>query len=160
MADKQIKKLPGQLQTTVLKNFFETTVEQLFSKSNIESISAYVGRKEFEQFNPNNDFYVQEHTPEREKYSLEPVVNSLDPIEGDSTNILFYEDFLNQLSSYGADTNKQNVLFDTNFYSFLPPINYDKLINYQEYFWSTEGPRTISINGTLATPSTIYLAPM
>ena len=155
MADKQIKKLPGSLQTTVLKNFFETTVEQLFSKSNIESISAYVGRKEFEQFNAGSDFYIHEQTPEREKYSLEPVVNSLHPVDGNSTNILFYEDFLNQLNSYGADTNKQNVLFDTNFYSFLPPIDYDKLVNYQEYFWSTEGPRTISINGTSAAPINI-----
>ncbi len=155
MADKQIKKLPGQLQTTVLKNFFETTVEQLFSKSNIESISAYVGRKEFEQFNAGSDFYIHEHTPEREKYSLEPVVNSLHPVDGNSTNILFYEDFLNQLNSYGADTNKQNVLFDTNFYSFLPPVDYDKLVNYQEYFWSTEGPRTISLNGTSTTPINI-----
>ena len=72
MADKQISKLPSSLQSTVLKNFFETTVEQLFSKSNIESISAYVGRKESEQFDASTDFYIKEDTPSREKYSLEP----------------------------------------------------------------------------------------
>lgn len=155
MADKQINKLPSSLQSTVLKNFFETTVEQLFSKSNIESISAYVGRKESEQFDASSDFYIKEDTPNREKYSLEPVVNSLDLTTGESTNILFYEDFLNQLKSYGSDTSQQNVLFDTNFYSFLPPVNYDKLVNYQEYFWSPEGPKTIKVNGSQSTPINI-----
>ena len=155
MADKQISKLPGSLQSTVLKNFFETTVEQLFSKSNIENISAYVGRKESEQFEASTDFYIKEDTPNREKYSLEPVVNSLDLTTGESTNILFYEDFLNQLKSYGSDTLQQNVLFDTNFYSFLPPVNYDKLVNYQEYFWSPEGPKTIKVNGSQSTPINI-----
>ena len=50
---------------------------------------------------------------------------------------------------------QQNVLFDTNFYSFLPPVNYDKLVNYQEYFWSPEGPKTIKVNGSQSTPINI-----
>ena len=50
MADKKYTKLPVVNQTTTIKNFFDTTVEQLFSKSNIESISAYAGSKDFEVF--------------------------------------------------------------------------------------------------------------
>ena len=38
MADKIYKKLPAVLQTTVVKNFFDNTVEQLFSKSNVEAV--------------------------------------------------------------------------------------------------------------------------
>lgn len=148
MADKQISKLPGALQTTVLKNFFESTVEQLFSKSNIETISAYIGRKEPEQYDSARDHYISEPTPSRQKYSLEPVVNTIDVTSGQATNVLFYEDFVNQIKSYGVDTKNENVLFDTNFYSFLPPVNYDKLINYQEYFWSPEGPNKIAVSGT------------
>ena len=151
MADKQISKLPGQLQTTVLKNFFESTVEQLFSKSNIETISAYIGRKEPEQFDSTRDHYIVEPNPSRQKYSLEPVVNTIDVTTGEATNVLFYEDFVNQLSSYGVDTKNENVLFDTNFYSFLPPIDYDKLVNFQEYFWSVDGPNKITVSGTDAT---------
>ena len=148
MADKQISKLPGQGQTTVLKNFFESTVEQLFSKSNIETISAYIGRKEPDQFDSTRDHYINEPSASRQKYSLEPVVNTIDPLNGESTNILFYEDFVNQIKSYGVDTKNENVLFDTNFYSFLPPIDYDKLVNYQEYFWSPEGPQKLAVSGT------------
>jgi hypothetical protein len=38
MADKLYKKLPGVLQTNAVKNFFESTVEQLYSESNVEVI--------------------------------------------------------------------------------------------------------------------------
>ena len=43
MSEKKIyQKLPAILQTTAIKNFFESTVEQLFSKSNVESIQGYI----------------------------------------------------------------------------------------------------------------------
>ena len=64
MADKQYRKLPANQQTTAVKNFFESTVEQLFSKANIEEVSGFIGRKEFEQFEPT-DRYV--HPYERQK---------------------------------------------------------------------------------------------
>ena len=155
MSEKQYKKLPGAIQTTVIKNFFESTVEQLFSKSNVENLSAYIGRKEFDDYNPSIDTYIKESTADREKYSLEPVVNSIDQLTGESTNLMFYEDFLNVLKSYEVDTKNQNRIFDTNFYSFLPPIDIDKFVNYQEYFWSPTGPAPITITGTAEQPINI-----
>ena len=154
MADKKYTKLPVVNQTTTIKNFFDTTVEQLFSKSNIESISAYVGSKDFSVFEPK-DTYKIEHSPTRDKYSLEPVTNNINQLTGLSENQMFYEDFLNVLKSYGVDTQNQNTLFDTNFYSFLPPINIDKFINYQEYFWSPTGPTPKIISGTSSNPINI-----
>ena len=62
-------------------------------------------------------------------FDLEPVTNNINQLTGLSENQMFYEDFLNVLKSYGVDTQNQNTLFDTNFYSFLPPINIDKFIN-------------------------------
>ena len=50
MADKLYKKLPGILQTDATKNFFESTVEQLFSKANVEVINGYVGVQKSEDF--------------------------------------------------------------------------------------------------------------
>ena len=79
MADKKYTKLPVVNQTTTIKNFFDTTVEQLFSKSNIESISAYVGSKDYTVFDPS-DTYLLEPTADRDKYSLEPVVNNINQL--------------------------------------------------------------------------------
>ena len=151
MADKKYTKLPVVNQTTTIKNFFDSTVEQLFSKSNIESISAYTGSKDFEVFTPE-DTYLLEPTADRNKYSLEPVVNNINQLSGRSENNMFYDDFLNVLRSAGADSQNQNTLFDTNFYSFLPPINIDKFINYQEYYWSPTGPTPKIISGTSTNP--------
>lgn len=156
MADKKYTKLPVVNQTTTIKNFFDTTVEQLFSKSNIESISAYVGSKDYTVFEPS-DTYLLEPTADREKYSLEPVVNNINQLSGRSENNIFYEDFLNILKSSGADSQNQNTLFDTNFYSFLPPINIDKFINYQEYFWSPTGPTPKIISGTATNPINVEI---
>ena len=136
MADKKYKDLPTNIQTTTVKNFFESTVEQLFSKANVENLSAYIGRKEFDDYTPGEDVYISQDTPNREKYSLEPVVNSVDQLTGLSSNLMFYDDFLNVLKSYGVDTQNQNNLFSSDFYSLLPPIDEDKFVNFQEYFWS------------------------
>ena len=152
--DKQYNKLPANQQTPAVKNFFESTVEQLFSKANIEQVSGFVGRKEFEQFDPR-DRYVSQPTSGRNFYSFEPVVSSVNQITGRSENNVFFDDFTNILESYGADTSKQNVLFDTEFYSFLPPINIDKFINFQEYFWSPTGPTPKTIEGTATNPINI-----
>ena len=154
MADKKYTKLPVVNQTTTIKNFFDTTVEQLFSKSNIENVSAYVGSKDFTVFDPSDTYIVQD-TADREKYSLEPVVNNINQQSGVSENNVFFEDFLNILKSSGVDSQNQNTLFDSNFYSFLPPINIDKFINYQEYFWSPTGPTAKIIEGTATNPINI-----
>jgi len=154
MADKKYTKLPAVHQTPVIKNFFDTTVEQLFSKANVETISAYIGRKEESIFEPT-DTYVLQPTVDRERFSLEPVVNTIDTDTGTATNRMFFEDYLNILKSYGVNTLNQNSIFDTDFYTWLPPINIDKFVNYQEYFWSPNGPTAKNITGTASNPINI-----
>jgi hypothetical protein len=43
--NKIYKKLPVVLQTSAIKNFFESTVEQLYSKSNVETVNGFIGNK-------------------------------------------------------------------------------------------------------------------
>lgn len=151
MADKKYTQLPGVHQTPVIKNFFDTTVEQLFSKANVNQVSAYIGKKDIDLFS-DADTYVLQPTADRDKFSLEPAVNTIDQLTGKSTNIVFYEDYLNILKSYGVNTFNQNAIFDTSAYTFLPPINIDKFINYQEYFWSPTGPTPLIVEGTSTFP--------
>ena len=154
MADKKYTKLPVIHQTPVIKNFFDTTVEQLFSKANVESMSAYVGRRE-EDLLDARDTYILQPTADRDKFSLEPAVSSIDQTTGKSTNIMFYEDYINVLKSYGVNTLNQNSIFDTEAYTFLPPISIDKFVNYQEYFWSPNGPTPVIVEGTDTNPINI-----
>lgn len=151
MTDKIYKKLPGVLQTPTNKNFFESTVEQMFSKANVENIQGFVGRRTTDDLGATGS-YLQEQTETRRFYSLSPVVNTVDAATSESTNLVFYDEFINGLGTLGVDLRNHNKLFSSSFYSFMPPINVDKLINYQEYYWDPTGPTTINVLGTLDSP--------
>lgn len=150
MSNKIYKKLPVVLQTTAIKNFFESTVEQLFSKANVETVSGYIGSK------TSNDVgitgYIAEPNSDKAHYALSPVVNTINYTTKESTDFIFFDELIDILSTYGVDTSNQNKIFGSNFYSFVPPIDIDKFVNYQEYYWYPDGPTVINVVGTLDQP--------
>ena len=77
MNNKYFDLLPIQHQTSVNKNFFESTVEQLFAKSNLEQISGFVGRKVPGVDNNTNTVFIEQPAPNREYYNLEPTVTTM-----------------------------------------------------------------------------------
>jgi hypothetical protein len=149
--NKIYKKLPAVLQTSAIKNFFESTVEQLFSKSNAEIINGFIGDKNLDN-HKSSGVFIQEPTATREFYSLAPVVNTINVSTGQSENLIFFDEMIDTLKTYGVDVRNQNKLFGEMYYSYMPPVNVDKLVNYQEYYWSPQGPRTIDIRGSLENP--------
>ena len=151
MTEKIYKKLPEVLQTSAVKNFFESTVEQLFSKANTEQLQGFIGYKTKEDAGVKGAF-ISEPTATRRFYSVSPVANNINPQTNQSENIVFYDEFIDTLATYGVDVRNQNKLFGEKFSTFMPPVDVDKLINYQEYYWYPDGPSTINISGTLAKP--------
>lgn len=144
MTDKFYKKLPIVLQTTAIKNFFESTVEQLFSKSNTETAYGFIGNRSSEDFTARG-VYVPEPSVSKRFYSLSPVVNTINTSTGNSQDLVFFDEFLDTLRTYNVDVRDQNKLFNETFYSYLPPVDVDKLLNYQEYYWYPAGPNAITI---------------
>lgn len=132
---KTFNKLPGIFRTDTQKRFFLATFEQLFSKKNVEDITAYIGRRVPGRHDPINDYYLAEPTKERTWYQLEATSYSVDSTTLDQTNIMFYQDLLNRLNYYGANTKNNDTLFSGGYYSFGPPIDLDKFINFQNYYW-------------------------
>ncbi|SVC74968.1 uncharacterized protein METZ01_LOCUS327822, partial [marine metagenome] len=154
MANKIVETLPAILQTPAIKNFFEGTVEQLFSKANTINLSGYIGNQSGEEANLSSPF-IEEYNADRTHYSLSPVVNTINEITGNSENIIFYDEFVDTLKNYGASTIDQNKLFESNVQTFMPPIDIDKFLNYQEYYWVKGGPTFIVISATAANPIVI-----
>ena len=150
MSEKKVyQKLPAVLQTTAIKNFFESTVEQLFSKSNVDSIQGYIGSPSSDDVNVSGKF-IAEPTTVKKFYGLSPAVNTLNSTTGKSENLFFYDELVETLKTYGVDTTNHNKLFSEKFATFLPPINIDKFTNYQEYYWYPNGPSAISVVGTVS----------
>ena len=78
---KLYKKLPSVVQTTAIKNFFDSTVEQLFSKSNVEQIQGYIGSPSSLDVNATGKF-IPEQTISRRFYGLTPTVNTINKTTG------------------------------------------------------------------------------
>ena len=135
MTNKYFDLTNTALQTSVNKNFFESTVEQLFAKSNIEQVNGYVGRKVPGVDNNVNTVFIEQPAPNREYYNLEPTVTTINKDTGKANNFTFYEDFIFNHRTNGGLVGNYDRLFKTEQYNFAPPIDLDKFINYQNYYW-------------------------
>ena len=135
MKDKRrlINQLPAVLQTDTLKNFFAATLDQLVQPGSSEKISGYIGQKPV-YYNPVKDFYISEPTDERQEYQLEPGMVSIDNTNTVSAS-LSYDDLLYYIKSQGGLTNNHSRLFEGDYYSWVPPVDIDKLNNYNHYLW-------------------------
>lgn len=149
MANKKTyTKLPASLQTTAIKNFFESTVEQLFSTANVDQIQGFIGTQDAEDRDLSGTF-IQEPTYTKRAYALTPAINTVNATTGKSENLIFYDELIDTLKTYGLNVANHNKVFSEKFASFLPPINIDKFINYQEYYWYPQFPSTIAIMPTV-----------
>ena len=138
MANKIYKKLPGILQTNTVKNFFESTVEQLYSKANLEPISGFIGKKTSKD-KLVDGVWIYEDDVNKQFYSLTPAVNTTNATTNISEDFMFYDELVATLKNYNVEMSDENKIFSTHYQSFLPPIEYNKFINYQEYFWTPHG---------------------
>ena len=143
-----IKKLPAVFQTVTETKFFDATFDQIFSKRDSDLLAGYLGRRVAGNYNPVTDFYLPEPSKNRTWWQLEATAFARTE-DTTKSNIFFYEDLLERLGYYGANTLNQDRLFESEYYSFGPPIDYDMFINYQDYYWVEQGLSVISITGIL-----------
>ena len=142
MASKVIKFLPSIFQTETNDKFLSATLDQLISEPDLKKVYGYIGRK-FAPTYKSGDSYIQEPTAERQNYQLEPSVI----IKENNDISLFsgYTDILNKLKFYGGNVSDHNRLFENQYYSFDPLIDYDKFINFSQYYWLENGPDFVDV---------------
>ena len=127
--------LPDILQTTVNKQFFDSTFEQLMSTGNLEPIRNFVGETIGDsKFTPSiEDDYLLQNKPS-DAFQFAPAMinknqdNSID-------QVLAYDDLINSLRYNELNVNNHSKLFNEKGYTLDIPINYDMFINHHRYFW-------------------------
>lgn len=144
---KFISQLPTYFQTNVNKKFYEATIDQLYNKKDSKNISAYVGRKNGKIYNPSLDEYLLTGLKSRDNYTLEPCTYSIDYESLTKTDVCFYEDLVNYIKINGGNVSNHDRLFSANQYSYSPPIDIDKFVNYQSYYWIDDVLEGIEIAG-------------
>jgi hypothetical protein len=147
MANKKIQSvnlLPEIFRTDKNSKFLSSTLDQLIQPAQLERIDSYVGSKLTPNYVSTSDFYVPEVLKLRRDYQLDPaliIYNSSTVVQ----DVIAIDDVINEIKLQGGSVDNLDRLFRTDFYSFNPHIDWDKLINFQEYFWLTTGPDPILI---------------
>jgi hypothetical protein len=127
-----ISQLPATNQTADLTAFFGATVDELFQPGTSEPINGYIGHA----IAGATDFYVAEPSQSRQFYQLEPGMVSYDATDASQIDFaLSYPDFVAYFNTNGGITSDQSRMFETDYYTWAPPINIDMLVNYRQYYW-------------------------
>lgn len=137
--------LPKYYQTDDNKKFLQATLDQLAQKGTAKKVNGFIGRKNAKSAS-GKDIYVSAVNSTREHYQLEPSV----VIKDSSDNVTFfkdYQDYINQLNIFGGNTLNHERLNRQEFYSWDPHIDWDKFVNFQQYYWLPYGPDLIRIKG-------------
>lgn len=147
---RSLSHLPAYYRTDANHKFLSSTLDPLIQPGELTRLDGYIGSRTTYTRLPD-DKYIDSSTIDRTNYQLEPTVtyfnkdtssiNPEDQIEFSAT----YDDFINQISYFGGVTSNHNRLTSEDVYSWNPAIDFDKLINYREYYWLPEGPNSILV---------------
>jgi hypothetical protein len=137
---QSVNLLPAYFQTEKNSKFLSSTLDQLIRPAELERVNGYVGTRVTPTHNSTSDFYISESRP----YQLAPAM-VIKSSEGEIQDVVSYDDLYNEIDTHGGITTNLDRLFRSEFYSYTPHIDWDKLINYQEYFWLITGPDPILI---------------
>lgn len=137
--------LPNFYKTDANKRFLQATIDQLVQPGTVKKINGYIGRQ-YAKATTGTDIFVEAIDKTRQNYQLEPSFTVNDTL-GNNTFFKDYIDYINQLNVFGANTSNHARLNKQEFYSWDPHIDWDKFVNFQNYYWLPYGPSTIKIYG-------------
>jgi hypothetical protein len=150
MATKQVRTvdfLPEIFQTPVNRQFLNATLDQLVQEPAYKTTQGYIGQRVGPGVNPN-DAYVIEPTQSRNDYQLEPGVVTVDPTTLQVKDAITYPGIIDAVQLQGGITNRADRLFESEYYTWDPFVDFDKYINYSQYFWVPKSPLPVLVSAT------------
>jgi len=148
---RTVQHLPAFYRTDTNQRFLASTLDPLVQKGSLERLDGYIGRQDA-YTRLITDRYLTATNRDRFAYQLEPAVTYTDR---DTTSINpedqvkftgTYDDYINQIKYFGGKVDNHDRLNKETVYGWNPAIDYDKLINYREYYWIPEGPGVIELD--------------
>lgn len=145
--------LPRLFQTEANNKFLAGTLDPLVQPGVLEKTVGYIGRRYGKTYN-TKDIYLDTDSTLRSRYQLEPGV----VVKKDNEVDAFYDyiDFKNQLKFFNNTIERDDLITAQDHYTWNPPIDWDKFVNYREYFWIPEGPPPVRIFGIPQAATSTY----
>jgi len=141
---QSVSLLPVYLQTGKNSKFLSSTVDQLIQPAQLERLNAYIGSTSTPTYSPS-DVYVIESDPLRQSRQLDPALVIKD-IESNIQDVIALDDIANEITLKGGFSNDFDRLFASDVYSYDPYIDWDKITNFQNYYWMPFGASVIEID--------------
>jgi hypothetical protein len=145
---KSANLLPQIFNTDVNKKWLDSTLDQMISKGNLRNVEGYIGDKSGNN-RYKDDVYL-------DNGNLDPAI----VVTNDNKKLvdaITMDDIANAINTNFSEYN-YNTAYATKSYSYRPPINIHKFVDYQNYAWVDQMPiyesvRTLQ-SGIPATPPT------
>ena len=147
MSFRTVDFLPEIFQTPINRQFLSATLDQLTQEPEFKRTQGYIGRKIGPGVNPN-DKYVIELDKIRSDYQLEPGVVSLREDRTKIKDVITYPGMVDALALQGANTSRLDRLWTSEYYSWDPFVDFDKFINFSQYYWLPNGPDAVDISSS------------
>lgn len=150
---KSVELLPQIFRTSANDKFMSAVVDPLIQPGVLEKTSGFVGRRYGKTYN-GIDTYLDSNETLRSRYQLEPGV----VVKKDRNISKFYDylDFKNQLKFFGVNEEQDNKITNQTHYSWDPPIDWDKFVNYRDYYWEPAGPPPVPVLGQSTSVISFY----
>ncbi len=150
---KTVELLPKVFQTEANDKFLAGVVDPLVQPGLLDKVTGYAGRRHGKTYS-GRDLYIDSDATLRSAYQLEPGVIYRD--NNKIENFYDYIDFKNQLRFFGNTDERDDKITSQQHYAWNPPIDWDKFINYREYYWQPNGPPSVAVAGQSAAVSSTY----
>jgi len=142
---RTVNLLPEIFQTPVNRQFLNATLDQLVQNPSFKKTQGFVGRRVGPGVNAN-DGYVVEPTNARRDYQLEPGVVQLDPDNSRRViDAITYPGINDALELQGANVSNSDSLYTSDYYTWDPFVDFDKFVNYAQYYWLPQGPDEVDV---------------
>ena len=145
-ASRTVNFLPEIFKTPTNQKFLSATLDQLTQNPKFKRIQGFVGRANAPGFS-FDDQYVPEISTDRQNYQLEPAAVFTDS-KNQAVEAFTYPEFIDAIKLRGGNVDRHDRLFESEFYSWDPFVDFDKLVNFSQYYWLPAGPDSVNVSST------------
>jgi hypothetical protein len=147
--------LPEVFQTPTNAQFLGATLDQIVDQPNTMKIEGYVGSKFGYGINAK-DKYVVEPTKTRVDYQLDPAVVFTKTNTATAVDFISYPGITDAVKLNGGIVDNNDRLFNSQFYSWDPFVDLDKLINFNQYYWLPTGAPAVTVGTDVVYNASAY----
>lgn len=141
---KSIDFLPEIFRTKINQQFLSSTLDQLVQEPRLKKIQGFIGHRTGVGVNLTDD-YLLESTNSRSNYQLEPGVVFFNNDTTQANDATSYAGIVNSIKQKHGKVNNHNRLFESEFYTWDPFVDFDKFVNFNQYYWMPSGPDPVDV---------------